>query len=138
MLNLNFKAMIGNIIKGILEGGSEVLDKVLTTKEEKLQLFNELEALNQKDRDSARDLYKSDNLLQKIYALVFLVGYMVLIVAMLFFIYKLAGGSQGLDLPEWAVAFLSTLFGAMSAKVSTITDFLFGGSKSAEIQERRK
>ena len=129
--------MISGIIGKILSGGAEVLDKVITTKEEKLQLLNELEALNQKDRDSARDLYKTDGSLQKIYALVFLISYMLLILAMLVFMYKFVGGLQNLELPEWAIAFLSTLFGAMSAKVSTITDFLFGGSKTAEIQERR-
>ena len=130
--------MIKGIIGKILSGGTEVLDKVITTKEEKLQLLNELEALNQKDRDSARDLYKTDGSLQKIYALVFLISYMLLILAMLVFMYKFVGGLQNLELPEWAIAFLSTLFGAMSAKVSTITDFLFGGSKTAEIQGRRK
>lgn len=131
--------MLSGIIGKILGGGADILDKVITTKEEKLQLFNELEALNQKDREGARDMYKSDSTLQKVYALVFLVSYMLLIVAMLVFLFSLArGGDDGFDLPEWAIAFLSTLFGAMSAKVSTITDFLFGGSKTAEINDRRK
>ena len=130
--------MISGIIGKILSGGAEVLDKVITTKEEKLQLLNELEALNQKDRDSARDLYKADGSLQKIYALVFLVSYMIMVLVMMIFIFKFAGALDSLDLPEWAISFLSLLFGGMSTKVSTITDFLFGGSKTAEIQERRK
>ena len=130
--------MLGGIIGKVLSGGAEILDKVITTPEEKLQLFNELESLNQKDRESARELYKADDSLQKVYALVFLVSYMLLVLSMMYFIYTMAIGSNDMNLPEWAVAFLSTIFGAMSTKVSTITDFLFGGSKSSEIEQKRK
>lgn len=40
-------------------------------------------------------------------------------------------GPDGVKLPDWAVAFISTVFGAMSAKVSTIVDFFFGSSKGS-------
>ncbi len=117
-----------SIIDKVLNGGAKILDEVITTKEEKQQLLNELEELTVRDRDSARKMYEGDSSLQKIYAIVFLVSYMLLIVAMLIFIFNISGAAD-ISIPEWAVAFLSTLFGAMTAKVSTITDFLFGGSK---------
>lgn len=121
--------MLG-IVEKIISGGAKILDEVVTTKEEKQQLLNELESLYIQDRDSARGLYKEDSSLQKIYAVVFLVSYMLLIVAMLFFIFNISG-TQSLVVPDWAVAFLSSLFGAMTTKVGTITDFLFGGSKTS-------
>ena len=33
-----------------------------------------------------------------------------------------------LNLGEFEISFISTIFGAMSAKVNTIVDFFFGGS----------
>ncbi len=121
-----------NIIDKVLSGGVKILDEVITTKEEKMQLLNELEEMSIRDRESARKMYEGDSSLQKIYAIVFLVSYMLLIVAMLVFIFKISGGNVGLQIPEWAVAFLSSLFGAMTAKISTITDFLFGGAKESK------
>lgn len=126
---------LGTIISKVLEGGANILDKVVTTDKERQQLFNELEELAIKDRDSARKMYEDDSSLQKIYALVFLVSYMALIVAMLIFIFKISD-VVNIVIPEWAVAFLSSLFGAMTAKISTITDFLFGGSKSKSDDKR--
>ena len=82
------------------------------------------------DRSSARDMYKADNKLQKIFAMTFLVGYIVLTVFML---YVVVGwiGAKGIAVPDWAVALISTIYGAMSSKVNTITDFLFGSSQGS-------
>ncbi len=135
------------IIDKVLTGGVKILDEVITSDEERLALMNELEEISARDRDSARKMYEDDSVLQKIYAIVFLVSYMLLIVAMLIFIYNVSAGDVDqsgiqiakLEIPEWAVAFLSSLFGAMTAKISTITDFLFGGSKSSDtISEKRR
>ncbi len=135
------------IIDKVLAGGVKILDEVITSDEERITLMNELEELSVRDRESARKMYESDSTLQTIYAIVFLVSYMLLIVAMLIFIYNVSAGDVSesgrliakLEIPEWAVAFLSSLFGAMTAKISTITDFLFGGSKSSDITtEKRK
>ncbi len=128
---------LGTIIEKVISGGAKILDDVITTKEEKMQLYNELEQIYLNDRDSARKMYESDSSLQKIYAIVFLISYMLLIVAMLVFIFNISGASS-LEIPDWAVAFLSSLFGAMTTKVGTITDFLFGGSKTAEVKERKR
>lgn len=47
-----FLGKIGEILKG----GADVLDKVITTKEEKMQLINELREIEQKGMDSARSM----------------------------------------------------------------------------------
>jgi hypothetical protein len=82
------------------------------------------------DRSSARDMYKHDSSLQKIFAMTFLVGYIVLTVVML---YLLVGwiGERAVNIPDWAVALISSIYGALSAKVGTITDFLFGSSQGS-------
>ncbi len=127
--------MLG-VLEKVLQGGTKILDEVITSKEEKQQLLNELESLFIRDRENARKMYEADSSLQKIYAIVFLASYMLLIVAMLIFIFNISGVG-GLEIPDWAVAFLSSLFGAMTTKVGTITDFLFGGSKIAQEQTKK-
>ena len=127
-----------SILTKILAGGTDKvvdslasgLDGLLTSKEEKLQLQNELEALLISDKQDARDMYQHDPWLQKIYALVFLVGYLILTVAMLFFMWKMVVNT--LELPDWAIAFVSTIWGGMSTKVNTVTDFLFGSSRGSQ------
>jgi len=82
------------------------------------------------DRASARDMYKTDNKLQKVFAMTFLVGYILLTVFML---YVVVGwiGAKNISIPDWSVALISTIYGAMSSKVNTITDFLFGSSQGS-------
>jgi len=82
------------------------------------------------DRNSARDMYKTDNKLQKIFAMTFLVGYILLTVVMIYLVVAWIG-AKGIEIPDWAVALISTIYGAMSSKVNTITDFLFGSSQGS-------
>ncbi|MFI3263339.1 MAG: hypothetical protein R3Y26_10620 [Rikenellaceae bacterium] len=127
--------MRNKIINNIIDGSNKFDITTLAPEEQEL-LYSEIRNL-QKDLDtSIREQEKTDDLLQMIFALVFLVSYVLLIVAMLVLLFNLSSGGSNLSLPEWAVAFLSTIFGAMSTKVSTITDFIFGGSKSADIRDR--
>ena len=46
--------------------------------------------------------------------------------------------TKSIDLGEFEISFISTIFGAMSAKVNTIIDFFFGGSskKNEQIKEK--
>jgi hypothetical protein len=46
--------------------------------------------------------------------------------------------TKTIDLGEFEISFISTIFGAMSAKVNTIIDFFFGGSskKNEQIKEK--
>jgi hypothetical protein len=43
----------------------------------------------------------------------------------------------GIDMGEFEISFISTIFGAMSAKVNTIIDFFFGGSSKKNNTEEK-
>ena len=132
--------MVGNILGGILgkvvENAEGILDKVITTDKErdaaklaikKLMLEAEKEAFAKEveDRKSARDLYKDDAIIQKVLATLFTVAYFGITFVMFnYFVTK------SLELGEFEISFISTIFGAMSAKVNTIIDFFFGGSSN--------
>tara|TARA_R110000764_G_scaffold210564_1_gene296522 strand:+ start:5088 stop:5495 length:408 start_codon:yes stop_codon:yes gene_type:complete len=130
--------MIPNFLRGlfgrIVENAEGILDEVITTKEEKAQIKLELkkilleaerEAFNKEveDRKDARSLYKDDSLIQKILATIFTAAYFLLSYVM--FKYFVL---HDVVLSEYEIGFISTIFGAMSAKVNTIVDFFFGGS----------
>jgi hypothetical protein len=134
--------MLNNILGGILgkvvDNAEGILDKVITTDKEreeaKLQLRKvlldaEKEAFNKEveDRKDARDLYKDDAIIQKILATLFTVAYFG--ISFVMFQHFVNGV---IDLGEFEISFISTIFGAMSAKVNTIIDFFFGGSSSKE------
>jgi hypothetical protein len=126
--------MIKNIIKNLVGNASEILDEVVTTKEEKLEAQRRLQelfknhekevfALEVEDRKSARTMYTGDSIIQKILATLFTVAYFVL--SYIMFNHFVLGE---INLGEFEISFISTIFGAMSAKVNTIIDFFFGGS----------
>ena len=128
--------MIKNIIKSLVGQASTIIDEVVTTDEERIQLKNQFEkvvkshekemfALEVKDRESAREIYKDDNIIQKVLAIIFTVAYFFLSYTMFkYFVLN------SLELSDYEIGFISTVFGAMSSKVNTIIDFFFGGSSS--------
>jgi hypothetical protein len=128
--------MIKGIIKGLIGNASKILDEVITTDEERLQAQHQIEQLLKthekqmfelevEDRKSARTLYSDDSIIQKILATIFTLAYFILSFVM--FRYFVIGD---LNLGEFEISFISTIFGAMSAKVNTIVDFFFGGSST--------
>jgi len=130
MINNIWASIFGKVV----ESAEGLLDEVITTKEEretiklelkKILLEAEREAFNKEveDRKDARSLYKEDALIQKILATVFTVGYFAL--SYIMFKYFVL---HDVVLSEYEIGFISTIFGAMSAKVNTIVDFFFGGS----------
>jgi len=132
--------MISNLVGGlfgkIVDNAEGILDKVITTDKErdeaklalkKLLLDAEREAFAKEveDRKSARDMYKDDAIIQKVLATLFTVAYFGITFVMFnYFVTK------SLELGEFEISFISTIFGAMSAKVNTIIDFFFGGSSN--------
>jgi len=132
--------MIGNLLGGlfgkIVDNADEILDKVITTDKERdeaklklkqILLEAEREAFNKEveDRKDARDLYKDDAIIQKVLATLFTVAYFGLTYTMFkYFVLNT------LELSDYEIGFISTVFGAMSAKVNTIVDFFFGGSSN--------
>lgn len=71
-------------------------------------------------------MFKANSTLQKIYAIVFLTAYVILSLLMIFGIYEIA--VEKIEISDWGIGFVSSIFGAMSIKVGTVTDFLFGSS----------
>ena len=139
--------MIGKIVGGlfgkVVENAEGILDKVNTTDKERdeaklalkrLLLEAEQEAFKQEveDRKSARDMYKDDAIIQKILATLFTIAYFGL--SFMMFRYFVTGD---LELGEFEISFISTIFGAMSAKVNTVVDFFFGGSSKKNEQQNK-
>ena len=139
--------MIGNIIGGlfskVVDNAEGILDKVITTDKERdeaklalkrllLEAEKEAFAKEVEDRKSARDMYKDDAVIQKILASLFTIAYFGL--SFMMFRFFILGD---LNLGEFEISFISTIFGAMSAKVNTVVDFFFGGS-SKKNQEQNK
>ena len=137
--------MIGKFIGGlfgkVVDNAEGILDKVITTDKErdeaKLSIRRQLldaetEAFKQEveDRKSARDMYKDAALIQKILATLFTAAYFGLSF-MMFRVFVMGD----IDLGEFEISFISTIFGAMSAKVNTVVDFFFGGSSKKNEQQ---
>ena len=140
--------MIGNVLGGlfgkVVENAEGILDKVITTDKERdeaklalkrllLEAETEAFAKEVEDRKSAREMYKDDAIIQKILATLFTIAYFGL--SFMMFRYFVTGD---LELGEFEISFISTIFGAMSAKVNTVVDFFFGGSSKKNEQQNNK
>ena len=139
--------MIGNVLGGlfgkVVENAEGILDKVITTDKERdeaklalkrllLEAEKEAFAKEVEDRKSARDMYKDDAFIQKVLATLFTAAYFGL--SFMMFRYFVIGD---INMGEFEISFISTIFGAMSAKDNTVVDFFFGGS-SKKNQEQNK
>ena len=135
--------LLGGLFGKVLDNAEGILDKVITTDKErdeaklaiqKVLLDAEREAFAKEveDRKSARELYKDDAIIQKALAILFTVAYFG--ISFVMFNHFILGD---INLGEFEISFISTIFGAMSAKVNTIVDFFFGGS-SKQNEESKK
>jgi hypothetical protein len=136
--------LAGGLFSKVLDNAEGILDKVITTDKERdeaklalksimLEAEREAFAKEVEDRKSARDMYKDDAIIQKVLATLFTVAYFGITFVMFnYFVTKT------IELGEFEISFISTIFGAMSAKVNTIIDFFFGGSskKNEQIKEK--
>ena len=138
--------MIGKIANGlfgkIVDNAEGILDKVITTDKERdeaklalrrvlLEAEAEAFAKEVEDRKSARDMYKDDAFIQKVLATLFTAAYFGL--SFMMFRYFVRGD---IEMGEFEISFISTIFGAMSAKVNTVVDFFFGGSSKKNEQQQ--
>lgn len=134
-----------HVVKGDISGAikecGDLLRKKAETDEKAQELLFEFEKqkrdfelevfkLEVDDRKDARGLYIQNNQLQKIFAITFLIGYVLLTGVMLFGSY--ASVVEKVHFENYHVAFLTGLFTQMSSKLNTIVDFLFGGSLHKE------
>ena len=136
-------SLVGGLFGKVLDNAEGILDKVITTDKERdeaklalksimLEAEREAFAKEVEDRKDARDMYKDDAIIQKILATLFTVAYFGITYVMFnYFVNKT------IDLGEFEISFISTIFGAMSAKVNTIIDFFFGGSSSKNEQTKK-
>jgi hypothetical protein len=136
-------SLVGGLFGKVLDNAEGILDKVITTDKERdeaklalksimLEAEREAFAKEVEDRKSARDMYKDDAIIQKILATLFTVAYFGITFVMFnYFVTK------SLELGEFEISFISTIFGAMSAKVNTIIDFFFGGSSKKNEQTNK-
>jgi glycogen synthase len=119
-----------------LKEGTKLIDEIFTTQEEKLQGKMELFKMAVADRSSAREMYQNDSWLQKAFAIFFLLAWCALTFVMLnYFIF------DTIQLDDWQIAFVSSINGGISTKLSTIIDFLFGaaisGVNEVKLKNRR-
>ncbi len=120
-----FSKLTNTGVAETLKEGTKLIDEIFTTQEEKLQGKMELFKMAVADRDSARDMYSKDSWLQKVFAIFFLLAWIGLTTLMLnYFVF------QSIHLQDWQIAFVSSINGGISTKLSTIIDFLFGGAIS--------
>ena len=137
------KSLVGGLFSKVVENAEGILDKVITTDKERdeaklaikrvlLEAEQQAFAKEVEDRKSARDMYKDDAIIQKILATLFTIAYFGL--SFMMFRFFVLGE---MNLGEFEISFISTIFGAMSAKVNTVVDFFFGGS-SKKNQEQNK
>ena len=139
--------MIGNIVGSlfskVVDNAEGILDKVITTDKERdeaklalkqllLEAEREAFAKEVEDRKSARDMYKDDAIIQKILATLFTIAYFGL--SFMMFRFFVIGD---INMGEFEISFISTIFGAMSAKVNTVVDFFFGGSSKKNEQQNK-
>ena len=135
-------SLVGGLFGKVLDNAEGILDKVITTDKERdeaklalksimLEAEREAFAKEVEDRKDARDMYKDDAIIQKILATLFTVAYFGITYVMFnYFV------TESIDLGEFEISFISTIFGAMSAKVNTIIDFFFGGSSNKNEQTK--
>jgi len=135
--------LVGNLFNKVVDNAEGILDKVITTDKERdeaklalrkvlLEAEKEAFAKEVEDRKSARDMYKDDAIIQKILATLFTVAYFGLSF-MMFKVFVM----KDINLGEFEISFISTIFGAMSAKVNTVVDFFFGGSSSKNEKQNK-
>lgn len=130
--------MIKNILKSLVGQASTIIDEVVTTDEERKQLKNQFKKVVQdhekkmfelevEDRKSARVMFMDDSMIQKVLAIIFTCAYFFLSYTMFkFFVLNT------IELSDYEIGFVSSVFGAMSSKVNTIIDFFFGGSSKQD------
>ena len=144
--------IISDTVIKVAGGASDIVDRWVTNPEEKQNALQELREFTLKereaaadkeaailaDRQSARGMAGIHGKLQKTFAIVFLIGFLALIVGEFAFIglviYWQTRGESPLD--EWAKTLIATLLsgvlGYMVSMLKEITGFLFGGSAGGD------
>jgi len=132
ILGAGVKLATGNVtgaiadVSGILQANKDINEeaKALSLEFEikKMDFAKECFYLEVEDRKDARGLYKVDNIIQKIFAITFLLGYGLLS----WYLLNILMGVT--DMNKLAETMITMIWTGTSTKLGTIIDFLFGGS----------
>lgn len=132
---------IGNTFNGIFkpftDGVVTIATKHIDSKEKRAEFEADIKQLHIdsqnrfmdwyfRDRQRATEMYGKDNSLQKIYAITFLVCFVILSIALVFSLAHIV------KLPEYAIAIITMIITTFKDKIGTVTDFLFGSSKGSQ------
>lgn len=112
--------------KSLITEVADIADRWIDTKEDKREFFKELYKMEADEKANARAMYGSDSAMQKIYALTFLIAYLALTA---WLIYAIINGSIE-EVNQFETGLIGSIWGAMTSKVNTITDFFFGASEN--------
>ena len=127
MFNKILKGLFGNGEgQGMLKDVADVVDRWVDTKEDKREFFKELYKMEAEEKANARTMYGSDSSMQKVYAITFLIAYLALTA---WLIYAIINGSIE-QVNQFETGLIGSIWGAMTSKVNTITDFFFGASEN--------
>ena len=134
----------GDIIDSITDG----VDKFVSTDEEKAELALKKQEMKLKvrqmqidadnkyfeDTQSARDMQKeTDSKIPGILTIIFTVAFFGLITFILIMLFD----KLEIDIPNYIVALISSIFGSVSTIMGQIISFYFGSSKGAESQNNK-
>lgn len=133
---------IGNTAGEIVTSVGETVDRFVHTGEEKAEfellqreidlkfknLRMEMEEAYLKDRQSAREMYAQDSFSQKILTILFTMGFFALSGFMLFWLLN----KLNLEMSDFTIFFISSMFGAFNAIMVQIISFYFGSSQGGE------
>lgn len=129
-----FKKAGGSLVGELMKGAKEIADEIFTNQEEKNAFLLDVYKENTKDRQSARNMYMVSGWLQQVFAVVFLLAWVVLT-----YMFVQQFGTHQLNLEDWQIALLTSIYTGVNIKLATIIDFLFGGKiKADKTQERKK
>ena len=95
--------------QGMLKDVADVVDRWVDTKEDKREFFKELYKMEAEEKANARTMYGSDSSMQKVYAII-------------------NGNIE--DVNQFETGLIGSIWGGMTGKVGTITDFFFGASEN--------
>lgn len=112
--------------EGLAKGVADIVDRFVDTKEDKREFFKELYKMEAEEKANARTMYGTDSSMQKVYAITFLIAYLALTA---WLIYAIINGSIE-QVNQFETGLIGSIWGAMTSKVNTITDFFFGASEN--------
>lgn len=123
---------VGAIVSNILGSDLAPEDKEIALQRMADDLENN--KLTAADRKDARDMYKDDDWLQKVFAITFLALYGIFTLGIGIMFWAIIDG--GLEVNQFVSSTLSMVWGGITTKIGTITDFLYGGSFGQKQSER--